>query len=304
MSWLEAAIAAQLRGEWREQESLAAHTSWRVGGPAAYYYRPADLADLAYLLPHVPPSLPILFLGLGSNVLISDTGIPGLVIHLYKTCEQLQLLEQDASRALYYAEAGLTCARLGKLGQQAALEGSAFFAGIPGTLGGALAMNAGAFGSDTWQTVCEVATLNRQGQLHWFPAGALAVAYRWVALPPETWFVAAKLQFTRSSDAAAAQQAVPALLAKRRASQPIGTFSCGSVFKNPPNDHAARLIEQCGLKGQQVGHALVSPKHANFIINEAGRASASEILALIQLVQSTVLQQTGISLELEVKILP
>ena len=175
-----------------------------------------------------------------------------------------------------------------------------FFAGIPGTLGGALAMNAGAFGGETWRHVVEVETIDRHGQERARPASEFQWSYRQVTPPvKDEWFVAAKLAFERSKVANETQ--IRELLERRRASQPIGEWSCGSVFTNPPGDHAARLIDTAGLKGFRIGGASVSEKHANFIINH-GNATAVDLERLIQHVQDTVEKAHGLSLHPEVRI--
>jgi UDP-N-acetylmuramate dehydrogenase len=175
-----------------------------------------------------------------------------------------------------------------------------FFAGIPGSVGGALRMNAGAFGGETWNSVIEVDVLDRHGVVHTRPRDAYEVGYRQVQKQADEWFLAARMQFTENYQVAEARMRT--LIAERKASQPLGLPSCGSVFKNPPGEHAARLIETAGLKEARVGGAQVSPKHANFIINTGG-ATAADIEALIRKVQSTVESRHGVRLETEVQII-
>ncbi len=287
------------RGELRFDEPMAKHTSWRVGGPARRYFRPADLQDLVLYLKNLPEDEVLVWLGLGSNLLVRDGGIDGSVI---ATQGINQALEQVGT-ARIRAEAGVTCAKLAKFCQRLGLSGAEFLAGIPGTVGGALAMNAGAFGGETWNHVVEVETLDRYGQLRQRTADDYQVGYRRVGLkaPGEEWFIAGLFEFSEApADGTGAD--IKALLDKRNAAQPIGLPSCGSVFTNPPGDHAARLIEASGLKGHCCGKACVSEKHANFIINTGG-ATASEIERLIHYVQETVAQKQGIRLVPEVRII-
>jgi len=204
------------------------------------------------------------------------------------------------SQTEVYGEAGVPCARIAKQCVKWGLGQAEFFAGIPGTLGGALAMNAGAFGGETWRHVLEVETIDRCGKEHTRAASEFKTSYRQVTLPaPEEWFVAAKLTFERDPDINKAQ--IDELLERRKASQPIGEWSCGSVFTNPPGDHAARLVESAGLKGFRIGNASVSQKHANFIINH-GEATAADLERLIQHVQATVERVHGVRLHPEVRI--
>jgi UDP-N-acetylmuramate dehydrogenase len=198
------------------------------------------------------------------------------------------------------AGAGVSCAKVAKFSARADLLGAEFLAGIPGTLGGALAMNAGAFGSETWPLVKRVQTISRDGNLYSREPKDYQLSYRTVNGPADEWFVNVEL-LLQAGNGEQAQQRIKALLEKRGATQPTQLPSCGSVFRNPPGDHAARLIEACGLKESRIGAAQVSAKHANFIINTGG-AAASDIEALIYRVQSEVEQQTGIKLQTEVRI--
>ncbi len=284
-----------LRGEMRFDEPMARHTSWRVGGPARRFYRPADSADLQVLLQQLPADEPLLWLGLGSNLLVRDGGFPGTVIATSGRLETLHWLQPDLLRA----EAGVSCAAAARFAARAGRVGIEFLAGIPGTIGGALAMNAGAFGGETWDQVQQVEMVDRGGVIRHYGREAFDVGYRSVSGPAGEWFLAAQLQVT-VGDVAAAQQTIRELLARRNQSQPIGQPSCGSVFRNPEGDHAARLIEAAGLKGMQIGGARVSDKHANFIIN-ADNASAADIERLIEQVQQRVAQSSGVQLQTEVR---
>ena len=285
-----------LRGELLINEPMSKHTSWRVGGPADRFYTPADEQDLANFVATLPTNEPLFWLGLGSNLLVRDGGIRGTVISLQGSMAEMCVL--DGNRV--YAGAGASCGKLARFCGKQNLVGAEFLAGIPGLLGGALAMNAGAYGGETWALVESVNTLDRHGFVNTRVASEFVVGYRTVKGPVDEGFVSAVLKLVFGDGEAAAAN-MRALLDKRNASQPIGLPSCGSVFRNPAGDHAARLIEACGLKGKTIGGAQVSPKHANFIIN-TGAATAKEIEALILLVQQEVKTQQGIELHAEVKI--
>lgn len=284
-----------LRGELRHDEPLAKHASWRVGGPAARLYRPADQADLIAFLGTVAADEPLLWLGLGSNLLIADAGWPGTVIETQGCLTAMTVLAPGRLRL----QAGVSCAKAARFAAREGLVGLEFFAGIPGTVGGALAMNAGAWGGETWPHVTLVRTLDRGGTLRERGPEDFEVGYRRVVIPAGEWFLEAELVLARG-DTQAAQARIRDLLARRAATQPTGLPSCGSVFRNPPGDHAARLIEACGLKGLRFGGAEVSPKHANFIINTGG-ARARDIARLIDHVRAQVERRHGIRLTPEVR---
>ena len=299
---MSVSLPARFASRVRFAEPMSRHTSWHVGGPAQMYFEPADRAELADFLAHLPRTVPVYWVGLGSNLLVRDGGIEGVVISTHGTLDRLERLDTD----VLLGEAGVPCARVARQCVKWGLAAGEFFAGIPGTLGGALAMNAGAFGGETWQHVLEVDTIDREGRLHTRPANAYRVGYRHVEPPvPQEWFVAARLRFRVCDPAAgvtgAAEAPIRLLLERRRATQPIGEWSCGSVFTNPPGDHAARLIEAAGLKGLTLGGAVVSSKHANFILNE-GTASAADIERLILRVQEEVYRMHGVRLHTEVRI--
>jgi UDP-N-acetylmuramate dehydrogenase len=285
----------QIRGTLLRDEPMRRHTSWRVGGPAEIYFKPADLADLQVFLAGLDPAVSVTWVGLGSNLLVRDGGIDGAVIATHGVFKTLRRMDDG----LVYAEAGIACARIARQCALWALGPADFFAGIPGTLGGALAMNAGAFGGETWEHVRAVQTLDRGGLLHRRERDEFEVGYRHVKGPAEEWFVSAELEFDRLP--AASLDGIRDLLAKRKTTQPIGLPSCGSVFRNPPGDHAARLIEAAGLKGMRVGGAQVSEKHANFIIN-TDDASAADVEALIEKVRDTVRERFAVELVHEVRI--
>ena len=289
------AVADDVTPTLLRNEPLSRHTSWRVGGPADLFYEPTSVEDLQRLLADLPADTQVYWLGLGSNLLVRDGGIRGAVI---ATARLPRLLEK-VDDARVRAGAGLACMLLAKQCVRWHLGPAAFFAGIPGTVGGALAMNAGAFGGETWNHVEAVETLDRRGERRTRARADYAIGYRTVRGPGAEWFLSATFRFDRDAESSLAT--IKALLAKRNASQPLGIPSCGSVFRNPPGDFAGRLIEQAGLKGRRIGGALVSEKHANFIVN-AGKATAADIEALIDEVRATVLQRSGVRLEPEVRI--
>ena len=297
-----------LRGELRRDEPMARHVSWRAGGRARCTYAPADLADLALFLRGLPAHEPVLMAGLGSNLLVRDGGLDATVIFTHWALRGLRLLRQDAAGGELWAQAGVASPKIARFAALHALGAAEFFSGIPGTLGGALAMNAGCYGGETWNVVIQVETIDRTGAICVRTPQDYSIGYRSVArrnavtdvLHSDEWFVAATLRLP-AGDSAMARTRIRELLARRIAAQPLGEPNAGSVFRNPPNDHAARLIEACGLKGHVIGGAAISAKHANFIVNQ-GNARAADIEALIDLAQQTVQQRCGVRLEREVRI--
>ena len=285
------------RGTLDKNVSLARYTSWKVGGLADVLYRPADLQDLKDFLLTVDKDVPITWLGGGTNVLVRDGGIRGVVILLHGGLGQLEFIAPARIRT----EVGIPCAKLARYSADKNLVNAEFLAGIPGTIGGALAMNSGAYGSETWEFVVNVQTIDRLGQLHTRKPGDLNVGYRTVEGLKDEWFVAAQFEFSLG-DGQQARDKIRELMSKRNATQPVGNQSCGSVFKNPKNAYAAKLIDSCNLKGATVGGAQVSTKHANFIIN-LGNATAKDIEELINKMRTTIDKRCGISLIPEVKII-
>ena len=286
-----------LRGTLLLDESMARHTSWRIGGPADRYYKPADIEDLADFIATLPADENIYWLGLGSNLLVRDGGIRGTVIATSGRLNGLSRLDENRVRV----EAGVPCAKVARFCAREGLAGAEFLTGIPGTMGGALAMNAGCFGSETWSFVESVETLNRLGHRHERRPEEYAIAYRSVKGPEGEWFMAANLKLA-SGDAEVLMTRMRELLEKRGSSQPTQLPNAGSVFRNPEGDHAARLIEACGLKGVCVGAACVADKHANFIINTGG-ASAADVEVLIEKVAAEVEKTHGVTLHREVHII-
>ncbi len=288
-----------LRGHLRTNQSLSDYTTWRVGGQARSMYQPLNIADLSAFLQRMLPSEPVLWLGLGSNSLIKDAGFSGTVILTQGGLDGLELLDPSTVRV----EAGVSCAQMARFCTRNSLVGGEFWAGIPGTMGGALRMNAGCCTQETWKHVVSVETMNRQGIVKTRAADDFVWSYRHVeGLAIDEWFISATFHLVLG-DKETSFQHMKSLLARRAATQPTGEFNCGSVFRNPENNFAAVLIESCGLKGYSLGGAMVSEKHANFIINHLGTASAMDIECLIQHVQQVVAEQTGINLVREVHII-
>jgi UDP-N-acetylmuramate dehydrogenase len=289
-----AELQTDWQGDFRRNEPLARYTSWRVGGPADSFYRPSDREDLLLFLKTLPVDETVYWVGLGSNLLVRDGGIRGTVIYTRGRLNKLYLQEDG----LLYVEAGVACAHVARFCTENGLTGAEFLAGIPGTMGGALAMNAGAFGGETWRAVDSVDMTNNRGELFQRSREAFEVGYRQVSRKKDEWFLSALLRF-QTGEGEESRARVKELLAHRAATQPTNQPSCGSVFRNPENDYAARLIESCGLKGKRIGGAQVSEKHANFIVN-TGSATAAELESTIELVKETVEKEAGILLHPEV----
>jgi UDP-N-acetylmuramate dehydrogenase len=287
----------------RTNEPMSKHTSWRVGGPAEIFFKPANLADLSRFLRELDENMPVFWLGLGSNLLVRDGGIKGAVISgtgAFRELEKIGVDDNGESRhRRVRVGASVPCTRLARQCIRWGYGPSEFFAGIPGTVGGALSMNAGAHGGETWERVRAVTTIDRRGDVHQRTRDEFSVGYRSVSGPALEWFISAVMEFDPSVDPS--MDVLKEMLARRKNTQPLGLPSCGSVFRNPPGDHAARLIESAGLKGHRVGNAEVSTKHANFIINRGG-ASAAEIERLIEHVKQTVAGVHGVELVHEVRI--
>jgi UDP-N-acetylmuramate dehydrogenase len=304
---------AALRGRFLHNEPMARHVSWRAGGPAQRVYIPADIEDVRLLLQAIPEHEPIHLVGLGSNLLVRDGGVRGVVVLLHGVLKRLSVESRvngfpegaglGGDTGVLYAECGVAAPKVARFAANHDLVGAEFLAGIPGTVGGALAMNAGCYGDETWNHVVQVLAVDRKGHLTERPPADYVLGYRHVALRGghEEWFVAAWLRFAKGNGGVSRLR-IRELLQKRIASQPLNLPNAGSVFRNPPGDHAARLIESCGLKGTRIGDAQVSEKHANFIVNLGG-ATATDIESLIEKVEDTVEARTNIRLIREVRII-
>lgn len=301
-----------LRGQFLYNEPMGKHVSWRAGGAAQRVYIPADLDDLSWLVRSLPAHEEIHMLGLGSNLLVRDGGVAGMVILLHGVLKKLAIESRThglppaptgRDTALIFAQAGVASPKLARFAANHNLVGGEFWAGIPGTVGGAIAMNAGCYGGETWDKLVQVLTLNRRGQLNERLPGEYVTGYRHVALKhaDQEWFVGGWFRLEHG-DGAASRETIKTLLKQRIASQPLNLPNAGSVFRNPPGDHAARLIESCGLKGFRIGDAQVSEKHANFIVN-LGHAYAADIERLIEHVEDSVEARTNVRLIREVRII-
>lgn len=283
-----------MKGRLLKNEPLSKYTSWRVGGAAKQMYLPESKDDLVDFINSLPKHEKVYWIGLGSNLLVRDGGIDGTVINTRGQLKAMHLIDSEK----IYVEAGVACAHVARFCTDLGLTGAEFLAGIPGTIGGALKMNAGAFGGETWNIVESVEMIDVSGTIYQRNADLFEVSYRNVKGFEQDWFVSAKLVLTKG-ETHLSQQKIKLLLEQRSLTQPTNKPTCGSVFKNPPGDHAARLIESCGLKGYAIGGACVSKKHANFIEN-TGNATAAEIESLINHVQQQVEKQCGVSLHTEV----
>ncbi len=292
---MSAVMDMDVQGELKYDEPLARHTSWRVGGPADVFFTPSSIDDLSAFLKALDEDTPIFWLGAGSNLLVRDGGIRGVVIAAARMLRTIERLDRLTVRA----GAGLPCTQLARQCIRWGLGPSEFFAGIPGTIGGALTMNAGAHGGETWERVESVRTIDREGEVHERAPAEYSVGYRSVTGPANEWFLEATLRF--DPEVTPSMATLDAMLERRKNTQPLGLPSCGSVFRNPQGDHSARLIEAAGLKGKRIGGAEVSTKHANFIIN-TGDATATDIEELVEHVRQTVLDKHGVKLEHEVRI--
>lgn len=318
-----------LGGEFRLNEPMERHTSWRTGGPADRAYFPRDLTDLARFLRTIPKDEPIYVVGLGSNLLVRDGGLRGTVVFTHGALSEIRVEPGEQGKLLVYAEAGVASPKVARFAATHGLRGAEFLAGVPGTVGGALAMNAGCYGTEAWEVVASTLCLRRDGGMVERGPGDFDIAYRHVELrrpgqaatevrahaaldprAPDTsrsvawvdeWFAAARFKL-EPGDGPESRRVIKELLQRRIATQPLDQPNAGSVFRNPPGDYAARLIESCGLKGCAIGGALVSPKHANFIVN-AGAATAADIETLIDKVQQTVWDRCQVRLEREVRII-
>lgn len=287
----------KMQSQLLENEPLARYTSWRVGGRADRVFIAENLSELQAFLQSLDHAEPIVFMGLGSNLLVRDGGVRGTVIVMHQALSDLRMDGQ-----YIYAEAGVTCGKLARFSANNAKDGAEFMAGIPGTVGGALAMNAGCYGSEAWNIVHQALTIDRTGITHVRNAAEFVASYRHIEMPVrDEWFLGAWFKLD-VGDANQSLKKIKNLLATRLASQPLNLPSAGSTFRNPHGDFAARLIEASGLKGYQIGGAQVSPKHANFIVN-VGECTALDIEMLIKHMKDVVLEKQGVALQQEVRVI-
>jgi len=276
----------------REYEPMARHTTLGVGGPARWFYRPSDQAALVTAIAQCPLKISLLPLGRGSNMLIPDCGLDALVVDL----SELNDLTFDGCSV--HAGAGVRMSRFARMCAEHGLSGCEFLATVPGNIGGGVAMNAGAFAQQLSDTLVSAQLLLRSGEVVEMDAAALDMTYRHSALPAQCLVLAASFSLYPDSPDQIRER-MRTMRSRRAATQPLALPNCGSVFKNPPGDHAARLVEAAGLKGFAIGGARISGQHANFIVNE-GEASSADIAALIERVQREVKARFDIDLEPEV----
>ena len=276
-------------------ELLSKHTAWKVGGPADIFFTPQNRDDLSNFLKS-NHGKQITWLGNGTNVLVRDGGIRGAVISTKKSIDKINMETKNSCRV----EAGASCMDLALFAEKNQLGPAAFFSGIPGSIGGALTMNAGSFGMETWDLVKEVEVINEKGDISFIEKGSFDIAYRTVTFPFRLWFLSCSMFL--SSDEETTKDNLIELRNQRIKTQPLSEDTCGSVFKNPPGNYAGALIEGSGLKGFKIGSASISEKHANFIVNQGG-ATAGDIENLINHTRQVVKKNYDIDLQLEVRIM-
>ncbi|MDF1795142.1 MAG: UDP-N-acetylmuramate dehydrogenase [Coxiellaceae bacterium] len=280
----------KLRGKLSHDEWLRSYTTMLTGGLAKTFYQPADAKDLQQFLQHLDANEPITWLGAGSNVIVRDGGIDGVVIYVLENVNQLQLLDDGTVRA----EAGVSCAALAKLCMRQGFEQGVFFAAIPGTVGGAIATQASGYGGSATADVVSVETINRAGEIQRRDIASFACV-------ENEWILSCCFEF-KKGDPEKAMQQLRDVLNQRNEATPMGTANCGEVFIDPPGTTAAHLIEQCGLSGYEVGDAMVSDTHPNYIIND-NKCSSADVEQLIAHIQQQVKQSHNIDLQLRCRII-
>ena len=283
------------KGSFLKDEAMAKHTSYRIGGPANAYITPRDKDDLSQILQFANQhGIATYFVGSGSNLLVADEGIDGLVITLGKSLKRLEI-----AGATVFAESGVMLGKMVKECIGRNLSGVESMIGVPGTLGGALVMNAGAFGGEISNYLKHVTVMEMDGQEKQYQPGDISFSYRHSTFPDDEIVISAEFELIQS-DKETVQEKRAVASGGRKATQPLKFRSAGSVFKNPKEGAAGYYIDQAGLKGTKVGDAEISPIHANFFVNH-GKAKASDVVALIRLARETVHDKFGIMLDLEVK---
>ncbi len=287
-----------LKGQFSENTVLAPYTSWKIGGPAKILFQPATVEDLSHFLLMLPKEEPIIFLGAGTNILVRDAGFNGAIVIIKNNLDDLKF---DNLRGMIYAQAGVLSAQLSRFAAENALTGFEFLIGIPGTVGGALTMNAGAYTQETWNHIVELESIDRDGQIHHRKPTEYEIGYRHVNMPADEWFVGARWKLPPGDRETSLQQ-MHEMLKKRQEKHPLKLPNAGSVFRNPPNQSAAKLITESNLKGYRVGDAQVSEQHANFIVN-LGKATSADVESVIAHIQKTVERDSGVRLQMEVQII-
>jgi UDP-N-acetylmuramate dehydrogenase len=285
----------QLRGRLMSNQPLAELTWFRVGGPAQVLFMPEDEADLAYFLGQLPEEIPVTVVGLGSNLIVRDGGVPGVVIRLGRGFAEVKVEEGTRVRA----GTAVPDVKVSRAAQEAAITGLAFFRGIPGAIGGALRMNGGAYGRETKDALIEARGVDRQGRVRVFANADMHYTYRHCGAPDDVIFTQALFQGAPGDPATIAAE-MEKITESREATQPIKSRTGGSTFKNPPGHKAWQLIDAAGCRGLKHGGAQVSEMHCNFLIN-LGSATAADIEALGETVRRRVMENSGIELEWEIK---
>jgi UDP-N-acetylmuramate dehydrogenase len=284
----------KIRGRYSENALLSKVTWFQVGGPAEVMFKPADLADLQHFLRERPRDIPLTIIGVGSNILVRDSGVRGVVIRLGREFASIQ-----PQGNFIHAGAAALDVNVALVAQQAGLGGMEFLCGIPGTIGGALRMNAGAYGREIRDCLVSATALDSFGNLHDMPKDVLGLSYRHSDVPPDWMFVGAKL-FGLADDPHAIAARMKEIATKREATQPVRAKTGGSTFANPDGHKAWELIDRAGCRGLKIGGAQISPKHTNFMIN-ADNASAADLENLGEEVRQRVLAQSGIELRWEIE---
>lgn len=285
----------QVRGRLEANVPLADLTWFRVGGPAEVLFTPADEADLADFLKATPADIPVNVIGVGSNLLVRDGGIPGVVVRMGKGFGAINLEPGHRIRA----GAAALDVRVARFAQEYGIDALTFLRGIPGTIGGALRMNGGAYGGETKNILIAARAVDRSGQIHVLTSSDMHYTYRHCGAPEDMIFTEALLQ-GRPGNAADIAAAMDKITASREATQPIKSRTGGSTFKNPPGNKSWQLIDKAGMRGFAIGPAKVSEQHCNFLINEGG-ATAAQIEELGETVRRKVKETSGIDLEWEIK---
>jgi UDP-N-acetylmuramate dehydrogenase len=285
----------ELRGRLAAEAPLKEYTWFRVGGPAEVLYSPADEADLAYFLKHLPADIPVTNIGLGSNLLVRDGGIEGVVIRLGRGFGEIKIEEGGRLRA----GTAVPDVKVARAAADAGISGLSFYRGIPGSVGGALRMNGGAHGKETCEALVEARAVDRHGNIHVLPVADLHYSYRHCGAPEDFIFTEALFQ-GEPGDPAKILAEMDEIAAYREEVQPIKSRTGGSTFKNPPGHKSWQLIDAAGCRGLTVGDAKVSEMHCNFLINE-GNATAADIETLGETVRARVKQTSGVELEWEIK---
>jgi UDP-N-acetylmuramate dehydrogenase len=285
----------ELRGRLLPNQPLAELTWFRVGGAAELLFIPEDEEDLAYFLAHLPVEIPVTVIGLGSNLIVRDGGVPGVVIRLGRGFNAVTVEEGHRLRV----GAAVPDVKVARTAHEAAIAGLSFLRGIPGSVGGALRMNGGAYGRETKDVLIEARGVDRHGRIRIFSKSEMGYGYRHCSVAEDIIFTQALFQGVPGDPAAIAAE-MEAITETREATQPIKSRTGGSTFKNPPGHKAWQLIDAAGCRGLRLGGAQVSEMHCNFLIN-LGNASAADIEMLGEMVRARVKEHSGIELEWEIK---